>query len=73
MDVTFSIKYCECLEELNDHKLFATNGYFQLNAFIFAAIFWDIAPYSPYVNVRFGRTYHIQLLGRKWAEQQSSV
>jgi hypothetical protein len=22
------------------------------------AIFWDIAPCSPYVNLRFGATYH---------------
>jgi hypothetical protein len=29
------------------------------------AIFWDIAPCSPYVNRRFGRTYHVQLGDRK--------
>jgi hypothetical protein len=28
------------------------------------AIFWDIAPCSPYVNRRFGRTYHLHLHGR---------
>jgi hypothetical protein len=28
-----------------------------------AAIFWDIAPCSPYVNRRFRRTYHLHLQG----------
>jgi hypothetical protein len=25
------------------------------------AMFWDIAPYSPYVNRRFGGMYHLHL------------
>jgi hypothetical protein len=29
------------------------------------AIFWHIMPLSPYVNQRFGGTYHIHLQGRK--------
>jgi hypothetical protein len=29
------------------------------------AVFWDIAPCSPYVNRRFGETYHLQLQDRK--------
>jgi hypothetical protein len=32
-------------------------------------IFWDIAPTSPYVNWRFGGTYHLHLQGRKLAER----
>jgi hypothetical protein len=30
-----------------------------------AAIIWDIAPCSPHVDGRFGRTYHIYLQGKK--------
>jgi hypothetical protein len=37
------------------------------------AIFWDIAPCSPYMNRRFGGTYHFHLQGRKSAEQETSV
>jgi hypothetical protein len=33
------------------------------------AIFWDIAPYSLYVNRRFGATYRLHLQGLKSAEQ----
>jgi hypothetical protein len=29
-------------------------------------IFWDIPQCSPYVNLRFGGTYHLQLHGRKY-------
>jgi hypothetical protein len=36
------------------------------------AIFWDIAPCSPYMNRRFGERYH-QLQGRNSAEQETSV
>jgi hypothetical protein len=36
-------------------------------------IFWDIAPCSLHVNRRFGRTYHLNLQGRKSAEQKTSV
>jgi hypothetical protein len=37
------------------------------------AIFWDIAPYSPNMNRRFGGTYRLHVQGRKLAEQESSV
>jgi hypothetical protein len=37
------------------------------------AIFWDIAPCSPYVNRCFGGTYHLRLQDRKSAEQETSV
>jgi hypothetical protein len=37
------------------------------------AIFWDIAPFSPYVNQCFGGTYHFHLQGRKSAEHETSV
>jgi hypothetical protein len=37
------------------------------------AIFWDIAPSTPYVNRRFGGTYHLHLQGRKSAEQETSM
>jgi hypothetical protein len=33
-----------------------------------AAIFWDIAECSPYVNRRFGGTYHFNIQGRKSEE-----
>jgi hypothetical protein len=35
------------------------------------AIFWDILPNSPYVNRRFGGTYHLHLQCRKSADQQN--
>jgi hypothetical protein len=31
------------------------------------------APCSPYVNQRFGGTYHLHLQGRKSAEQETSI
>jgi hypothetical protein len=37
------------------------------------AILWDIAPASPYVNPRFGGTYHLNLQGQKSAEQETRV
>jgi hypothetical protein len=37
------------------------------------AIFWDIAPCSPYVNRRFGGTYDLHLQGRGTAEQETSA
>jgi hypothetical protein len=37
------------------------------------AIFWDTAPYSPYVNRRFEGLYHLQLQDRKSAEQGTRV
>jgi hypothetical protein len=36
------------------------------------ANFWDIAPCSPYMNRRFGGTYHFHVQGRKSAEQETS-
>jgi hypothetical protein len=36
------------------------------------AIFWDIAPCSPYTNRRFGGTYHLHLQSRKSAEEETS-
>jgi hypothetical protein len=35
--------------------------------------FGDVAPCSPYVIRRLGRTYHLHLQGRKSAEQETSV
>jgi hypothetical protein len=37
------------------------------------ALFWDIAPCSPYVNRLFRGTYHLHLHGRKLGEQETSV
>jgi hypothetical protein len=37
------------------------------------AIFWDIEPCSPYVDRRFGGTYHLHFQGRKSADQETSV
>jgi hypothetical protein len=37
------------------------------------AIFWNMAPCSPYVNRRFEATYNLHLQGRKSAEQETSV
>jgi hypothetical protein len=37
------------------------------------AIFWDIAPCSPYVDRRFGGTYYLHLQGQKAAKQKTSV
>jgi hypothetical protein len=37
------------------------------------AIFWDIAPCSPYLNRRFGGKYHPHLQGRTAADQEISV
>jgi hypothetical protein len=49
-------------------------GYEVLTAVITNVIvFWDISPCSPYVNRRFGGTYHLHLQGRKSAEQETSV
>jgi hypothetical protein len=38
-----------------------------------AAIFWDIAPCSPYVERRFRGTYHLHLQGKELAEQGTSL
>jgi hypothetical protein len=55
----------------NDLKLV---GFEVLTAVVMnVAIFWDIAPCSPYVNQRFGGTYHLYLQGKKSAEQETSV
>jgi hypothetical protein len=35
------------------------------------AISWDVVPCSPYMNQRFGRTFHLHLQGRKSAEPQT--
>jgi hypothetical protein len=37
------------------------------------AIFWDMALYNPYVNRRFGETYHLHLQGVKSAEKETDV
>jgi hypothetical protein len=37
------------------------------------AIIKDIAPCSPYINRRFGGTYHLHHQGKKSAEQESTV
>jgi hypothetical protein len=37
------------------------------------AIFWDVAPCSPYVNWRFVGTYNLHLQGRKSAELENSA
>jgi hypothetical protein len=36
------------------------------------AIFWDIAPCSPYMKRRFGGTYHLNLQGQKSVVQATS-
>jgi hypothetical protein len=36
-------------------------------------IFWDMAPYIPNMNQRFGGTYHLYLRGRKSGEQETCV
>jgi hypothetical protein len=41
-------------------------------SFMNVAIFWDLAPCSPYVNRRFGGTYHLHLQGRKSLRQETS-
>jgi hypothetical protein len=38
-----------------------------------AIIFWDIEPYSPYINRRFGGTYHSYLQGQMSAKQETRV
>jgi hypothetical protein len=40
---------------------------------IYVAIFWDVAPCSPYMNWCFGRAYNPHLHGRKSSEQETSV
>jgi hypothetical protein len=37
------------------------------------AVFWDIEPFSPYVNRCFGGPFHIHHQGRKSLEQETSV
>jgi hypothetical protein len=39
-------------------------------AFMTVAIFWDIAPRSPYVSRRFGGTYLLHIQGRKVVDQK---
>jgi hypothetical protein len=38
-----------------------------------SAVFWDVAPYSSCVNLRFGGTYRLHLQGRKIRERGISV
>jgi hypothetical protein len=38
-----------------------------------AVIFWDKAPFSPYVKRRFSGMYHLHLQGRKSTEQETSL
>jgi hypothetical protein len=38
-----------------------------------AATFWNIALCRPYMNRRFGWTYHLRSQGRKSAEQETGV
>jgi hypothetical protein len=38
-----------------------------ITCLLIVAIFWNIAPYSSYVNRRFGGTYHLHFQGRKSA------
>jgi hypothetical protein len=37
------------------------------------AVFWEITPYSPYMNPRFIGMYHFHLQGGKSAEQETIV
>jgi hypothetical protein len=37
------------------------------------AVVWDIAPFIPYVNRRFGGSYHLHLQCRKRAEGVAGV
>jgi hypothetical protein len=46
--------------------------HFQYNVAILWDL-WDIAPYSVYVNFRFGRMYHLHLQGHKSAKQVTSM
>jgi hypothetical protein len=50
---------------------------FQINLFktlnMKAAIFWDTAPCSPYIDRRFGGNYNLHLQGRKSAEQDPNA
>jgi hypothetical protein len=38
-----------------------------------AAVSWDIAPCSPYMNQRFGGTYYLHLQGGESDERETSV
>jgi hypothetical protein len=56
--------------ELSTTKLvLRSNNSFIINA----AIFWDIAPLSPYENRRFGGTYHLHLQSRSSVEKGTRV
>jgi hypothetical protein len=46
---------------------------FNVTSVVNVAIFWDIAPCSPYVNSHFGRMYRLHLQGTKSAEKEISV
>jgi hypothetical protein len=53
---------------------FHSVGYVVLIAVVMnVATLCDAAPYSPYVNRRFGGTYHFHIQGRKSTEQETNV
>jgi hypothetical protein len=37
------------------------------------AVIWDVAPFTYYLNRRFGRTYRLRLQGKKIRERGTSV
>jgi hypothetical protein len=62
------------IDEKINCKQFSEVGFEVLTAVVMiTAIFRDIAPCSPYMNRRFGGTYHLHLQGRISAEQETSV
>jgi hypothetical protein len=52
---------------------FSVTGFEGLTAVVMkVAIIWYIAPCIPYLNRRFGETFHLHLQGRKAADQETS-
>jgi hypothetical protein len=50
-----------------------SHGNYVLLTMVNVAIFWDIVHCSPYVNWCFRGTYHLRLLGRESAEEETSL
>jgi hypothetical protein len=63
-----------CILKYLDINSILKEGYFRRNdielGFMTVVIFWNIA---PYMNQRFGRTYHLHLQDKKSTEQDTSV
>jgi hypothetical protein len=68
-------RWTSCLSDVTVRTLL-TDGTINMQIFRFwdtvavmkVVIFWDVAPCSPYVIRRFGRTYHILIQGGVWCE-----